>query len=87
MPSYTFHLDDIVGFDRNAYDVLVVYEKFWTFEGRAFDNRLLRPIIRQYKDYHPQATEEEIRAGVGLVPVRRWERGGQWIEIYGKPRM
>ncbi len=85
LPSYTFHLDDIVAFDRNSYDVLVVYEKFWTFEGRAFDNRFLRPIIRQYKDYHPQATEAEIRTGIGLIPVKKWERGGQWIEIYAKP--
>jgi 4-amino-4-deoxy-L-arabinose transferase-like glycosyltransferase len=86
LPSYTFHLDDIVGFDRNSYDLLVVYEKFWTFEGRAFDNKLLRPIIQQYKDYHPQATEAEIRAGLGLIPIRKWERGGQWIEIYAKPQ-
>jgi 4-amino-4-deoxy-L-arabinose transferase-like glycosyltransferase len=81
-----FHLDEITNFDRDSYDLLVVYERFWTFEGRAFDNNLLRPIIRQYKDYHPQATEEEIHAGIGLIPVRRWERGGQWIEIYAKPR-
>ncbi len=79
-----FHLDDIKDFDRNKYDWLVVYEKFWTFEGRAFDNSLLRPFIKQYKDYHPQATEEEIHAGAGLIPVRRWDRGGQWIEIYAK---
>lgn len=79
------HLDEINGVDRNSYDFLVVYEKFWTFEGRAFDNRLLRPLILQYKDYHPQATEAEIRTGVGLIPVKRWELGGQWIEIFAKP--
>lgn len=81
-----FHLDEIKDFDRNSYDLVVVYERFWSFEGRAFDNNLLRPIIRMYKDYHPQATEAEIRSGAGLIPVRRWERGGQWIEIYVKPR-
>jgi hypothetical protein len=81
-----FHLDDIKNFDPDKYDWLVVYEKFWTFEGRAFDNSILRPIIKQYKDYHPQATEEEIRTNAGLVPVRRWDRGGQWIEIYAKPK-
>ncbi|MGA3187295.1 MAG: hypothetical protein ABSF22_09305 [Bryobacteraceae bacterium] len=81
-----FHLKDIADFDRNSYDLLVVYEKFWTFEGRAFDNDLMRPFIRQYKDYHPQATEAEIHAGTGLIPLQRWERGGQWIEIYAKPR-
>lgn len=81
-----FHLNDIADFDPNSYDLVVVYEKFWTFEGRAFDNNLLRPIIRQYKDYHPQATEAEIHAGTGLIPIQRWDRGGQWIEIYAKPR-
>jgi 4-amino-4-deoxy-L-arabinose transferase-like glycosyltransferase len=81
-----FHLDEIRNFDPDSYDLVVVYERFWTFEGRAFDNNLLRPIIRQYKDYHPQATEAEIHNGTGLIPVRRWERGGQWIEIYAKPR-
>ena len=85
LPGYTFHLDEIKSFDPNSYDLLVVYEKFWTFEGHAFDNNLLRPIIRQYKDYHPQATEAEIREGAGLIPIHRWERGGQWIEIYAKP--
>jgi hypothetical protein len=80
-----FHLDDIKNFDPNSYDLVVVYEKYWTFEGRAFDNNLLRPIIRQYKDYHPQATESEIREGTGLIPIQRWDRGGQWIVIYAKP--
>ena len=80
-----FHLADIADFDRNSYDLVVVYEKFWSFEGRAFDNNLLRPIIRQYKDYHPQATEAEIREKTGLIPLQRWDRGGQWIVIYAKP--
>ncbi len=81
-----FHLDEIKNVDPNSYDLMVVYERFWTFEGRAFDNKLLRPIIQQYKDYHPQATEAEIHAGIGLIPVHRWDRGGQWIEIYAKPK-
>jgi 4-amino-4-deoxy-L-arabinose transferase-like glycosyltransferase len=79
-------LNEIADFDRNRYDILVVYEKFWSFEGRAFDNALMRPFIHQYKDYHPQATESEIREGIGLIPIQRWTRGGQWIEIYAKPR-
>lgn len=86
LPS--FHLDDIKDFDRDSYDLVVVYEKFWTYEGRALDNKYLRPFIELYnKDYHPQATEQEIRDHAGLILVRRWESGGQWIEIYRKPRM
>ncbi len=75
---------DIAGADRGSYDVLVSYEKFWTFEGKKYDNSVLRLIAKQYAAYHPQATPEEIRA-LGFVSVHRWDRGGQWIEIYGKP--
>lgn len=80
-----FHLQEIAGVNRNSYDLLVVYKRFWTFEGPAFDNKLLRRLIQPYRDYHPQATESEIHAGIGLIPIKKWERGGQWIEIYGKP--
>jgi 4-amino-4-deoxy-L-arabinose transferase-like glycosyltransferase len=86
LPGYTFRVDEIKKIDPNSYDLLVTYAKFWTFEGHAFDNRLLRPLIRQYLDYHPQATEAEIIEGLGFVPVHRWERGGQWIEIFAKPK-
>jgi 4-amino-4-deoxy-L-arabinose transferase-like glycosyltransferase len=79
-------LTDIADFDRNSYDLVVVYEKFWTFKGHSFDNEVMRPFIHLYKDYHPQATEAEIRAGAGLIPIQRWDRGGQWIEIFAKPK-
>ncbi len=84
LPGYTFRIDDIRNVNPDSYDLLVTYEKFWTFEGHAFDNKLLRPLIRQYQDYHPQATEAEI-TGIGFIPIHRWERGGQWIEIFAKP--
>lgn len=80
-----YQLPEIAAADQNGWDRLVVYEKFWTFEGKSFVNPLFRLIARQYAGYHPQATAGEIRARLGLVPVRRWERGGQWIEIYAKP--
>jgi 4-amino-4-deoxy-L-arabinose transferase-like glycosyltransferase len=86
LPGYTIRVDDIKNFDPNSYDLLVAYSKFWTFEGHFFDNNLLRPFIRQYLDYHPQATEDEIKDGTGMIPVHRWERGGQWIEIFRKPK-
>ena len=86
LPGYTFRVEDIKNFDPNSYDLLVAYSKFWTFEGHGFDNKLLRSFIEQYQDYHPQATEAEIKDATGLIPVHRWERGGQWIEIFAKPR-
>ena len=81
-----FQPDEIKNFDPDSYDLLVVYEKFWMFQGRALDNKVLRPFIQQYQYYHPMATEAEIHALPGLFLVRRWDRGGQWIEIYAKLR-
>jgi len=80
-----YQLPEIAAADRNTWDILVVYEKFWTFEGTSFTNPLVRLIAKQYAGYHPQATSQEIRNNIGLIPLHRWERGGQWIEIYAKP--
>ena len=81
-----FQLDEIKSVDPDSYDLLVAYAKFWTFEGHALDNNLMRPFIRQYQYYHPQATEAEIHALPGLILIQRWDRGGLWMEIYAKAR-
>jgi hypothetical protein len=75
-----FHLTDLAGVDKN--DLLVMYANKRSVEGSPLDIPLLRSFLQSYYDYHPQATAEEIRAGIGFVPVMRWERRGQWIEIY-----
>jgi 4-amino-4-deoxy-L-arabinose transferase-like glycosyltransferase len=71
---------DLATLDRGKYDVLVVYRRFPPVEGTWLDIAPLRAFLRP--NYHPQATEEEIRAGLGFVPLMRWTRRGQWIEIY-----
>jgi len=38
--------------------------------------------VHTFLDPNINATAEEIRATLGFVPVLRWDRGGQWIEIY-----
>ncbi len=30
-------------------------------------------------------TEAEIGSKLGLRLMKRWDRGGQWIEVYAKP--
>jgi hypothetical protein len=76
---------DIASVDRSKYDYLVVYEKFWMFDDRAF-NSAIGPLISKYRRYHPQSTSEEIRAAMGFDPIHRWERGGLWMEIYAMPK-
>jgi len=36
--------------------------------------------LRRYYDVRVQATDEEIREGLGYVPIMRWTRRAQWIK-------
>ena len=77
-----FGLANLADIDRHRMDVLVVFSQVWGFGGGVLDYEFVRNYLRRYWGYRPQATAEEIRAGIGFVPVLRWTRGGQWIEIY-----
>jgi hypothetical protein len=66
-----FHFENLVDLDRRTTDVLVVFSKTWPGSLAEY---------ARYWGYRPQATSEQIRA-LGFVPVVRWTRGGQWIEI------
>ena len=76
-------LSDLVALNRQSFDLLVVYKRIWPAEGTILDVSPLRDVLQHYYEYHPQATAAEIRAQMGFVPMIGWERGGQWLEIYG----
>jgi hypothetical protein len=76
-----FELTQLANLDRNKVDVLVVYSRSWPLESLPFADTI-RQILRRYFDYHPPATSEEIRAGLGYVPMVRFTRGSQWLEVY-----
>ena len=76
---------DLAGLDRQQFDLLVVYKRFSPIKGTWIDVAPLRPVLRRlhhYYDVRVQATDEEIRAGLGFVPLIRWARHDQWIVIY-----
>ncbi len=64
------------------FDVLVMYSAEWSVKGRVLDIYPIRSLVRTFLDPNINATPEEIRAALGFVPVLRWTRGGQWVEIY-----
>jgi 4-amino-4-deoxy-L-arabinose transferase-like glycosyltransferase len=78
--SAGFQLGELASLNRSRVDVLVVYSRL--LEGRALDLPAVREFLVRYLDYHPIASPEEIRTNLGYVPVVRWRRGGQWVEIY-----
>jgi len=74
-------LTQLANLDRNKVDVLVVYSRSWPLENSPFADTI-RQILRRHFDYHPPATSEEIRAGLGYTPIVRLTRSSQWLEVY-----
>jgi len=77
-----FRLTSLANLDRRNVDVLVVFSRTWALDGGALDYQFVRDYLRRNWGYYTQATPEQIRDGWGFVPVLRWTRRGQWIEIY-----
>jgi hypothetical protein len=63
-------------------EVLVVYSRTWEPKWGAIRLDWIRDFLTKYYFYKPQVIAEEITKQLGLLPIARWERRGQWIEIY-----
>ena len=72
----------IARLDRGSVDVLVVFCRTWALECDGLDLDLARRYIQSNWGDQRQATSEQIRASLGFVPLVRWTRREQWIEIY-----
>ncbi len=77
----SFDLPALDALDRSTFDILVVYSRQYPMEGTWLDLGPLRPLLRRLPGYHPQATRDELTAH-GYVLLARWQRRGQWIEVY-----
>lgn len=75
-------LADLAKLNPKDFDVLVMYSAEWSVKGRLLDIHPIRSLVHTFLDPNINATADEIRATLGFVPVLRWTRGGQWIEIY-----
>jgi hypothetical protein len=75
-------LASLANLDRSKVDVLVVFCAIWMPEGGLMEYGWFREYLRRNWGYQAQATSEQIRNGLGFVPVMRITRHGQWIEIY-----
>lgn len=65
--------------------VLVLYSRTWEPDWGVLRYAAVEQFLRRYYEYDRQMNQHEVRSRFGLVPVRRWERSGQWIEIYARP--
>lgn len=71
---------------RGKGDVLVLYSRTWEPSWSLARFPSVKKMLTDYYFYEPQITAEQLERELGLVPVARWERGGQWIEVYAKSR-
>jgi hypothetical protein len=79
-------LIDLTELNPKDFDVLVLYSTEWSVKGRLLAFERVRSVVQAFLDPNVSATNEEVRATLGFVPVLRWTRGGQWIEIYAPER-
>ncbi len=77
-----FRLTSLANLDRRNVDVLVVFSRNWALDGGALEYEFVRAYLRRNWGYYTQATPDQIRDGLGFVPVMKLTRRGQWIEIY-----
>ena len=70
--------------DPRAVDILVLYSRTWEPDWGVLQWPLVRDFLARYYEYRPQMTAEQVRQRFGLVPIRRWDRGGQWLEVYAR---
>ena len=68
--------------DAKDFDVLVLYTLDWPVNPRLLDIPRVRSILASFLNLDFNASPDEVRSTLGFVPVLRWTRGGQWIEIY-----
>ena len=66
------------------FDVLVIYSRTWEPRWGVLASPWVRDFLARYYFYEPQISGEAIERKLGLYPIARWERRGQWIEVYGR---
>jgi 4-amino-4-deoxy-L-arabinose transferase-like glycosyltransferase len=79
------HSSTLNALDPKSVDVLVLYSRTWEPSWGVLQWPVARDFLRRFYEYERQMTPAEVRGHFGLVPVQRWTRRGQWIEVYARP--
>jgi hypothetical protein len=70
--------------DPKDVDVLVLYSRTWEPEWGVLRFEAVERLLRRFYEYEPQMNTAQVREHFGLIPVERWTRRGQWVEIYSR---
>ena len=70
--------------DPRKVDVLVLYSRTWEPRWSVLRWLPVREFLGRFYEYEREMSPEEVRARFGLGEVQRWERRGQWVEVFAK---
>jgi 4-amino-4-deoxy-L-arabinose transferase-like glycosyltransferase len=79
------HLSTLTALDPRKVTVLVLYSRVWEPRWGVLEWPLVQRFLTRFYQYEPQMDSAQVHRQFGLVPVRRWEQRGQWVEIYARP--
>lgn len=83
-------VNPVENFQPEAWDVLdpatveaiALYSRNWEPPGGWQEQPLLAALLKRYFGYQPQVPREALIGRFHLHSVARWERRGQWMEIF-----
>jgi hypothetical protein len=78
------HVSTLNALNPQPVDVLVLYSRTWEPSWGVLQWRPLRDFLSRFYNYEREMNPDEVRQHFGLVPVERWTRRGQWIEIFAR---
>jgi hypothetical protein len=65
--------------------VFVLYSATWNPAWNLLHNRTILAFAHHYYKYEPDIAASELQRWLGVSPTARWERHGQWAEVYVAP--
>jgi hypothetical protein len=65
-------------------DVLVLYSRTWEPEWGVLRFGAVERFLQRFYKYEPQMNTAQVREHFELIPIQRWTRRGQWVEIYSQ---
>ncbi|HXS96598.1 MAG TPA: hypothetical protein VN736_18475 [Candidatus Limnocylindrales bacterium] len=77
--------DELRKLDWSKVQVLVVFSKNWDPDYSLMRLAPVQALWKRFYGFVPSSTENQARASVPLPMVQRFERRGQWAEIYAAP--
>ena len=79
------HYSTLSALDPKEVDLLVLYSRTWEPGWGVLRFGIVERFLHRFYEYEPQMNSAQVRERFGLLPVERWTRRGQWVEIYVRP--